>query len=127
MFVVVIPLAIFVLPALLKTLGCAFSPIELQDAGVPRASPEESKHLANEHDEHDEDDVRPSMPRRTPSNVLEEDSDLGDSWAVKADAGFAGSGNKEVGKKTGEGDGVGVLGLLYQFQKAQTEGRGPNI
>ncbi|KIW05664.1 uncharacterized protein PV09_03528 [Verruconis gallopava] len=74
-------------------------------------------------DEHDEDDVRP-LPQRTPSNILEEDSDLGDSWAVKADVGIQGSSNKE---KKAEGDGVGVLGLLYQFQKAQTEGRGVNI
>jgi autophagy-related protein 9 len=81
--------------------------------------------LDTDPDEHDEDDARP-MPQRTASNILEEDSDLGDSWAVKADAGISGSGNKES-RKAVDGDGVGVLGLLYQFQKAQTEGRGVNI
>jgi autophagy-related protein 9 len=81
--------------------------------------------LDGDPDEHDEDDARP-MPRRTPSNILEEDSELGDSWAVKADAGIAGSGNNGSAKKA-ENDGVGVLGLLYQFQKAQTEGRAGNI
>jgi autophagy-related protein 9 len=69
----------------------------------------------------DENEERP-LPRRTPSNILEEDSDIGESWAVKGDGGLEGSG----GEKKEEG-GVGVLGLLYQFQKAQTEGRKGNI
>lgn len=81
--------------------------------------------LDGDPDEHDEDDSRP-MPRRTASNILEEDSDLGDSWAVKADAGMRSSGNDGAGKKN-EGDGVGVLGLLKQFQKVQAEGRAGNI
>ena len=76
-------------------------------------------------DEHDEEDVRP-VPRRTPSNILEEDSDLGDSWAVKADAGLKSSGNNGASKKA-DNEGIGVLGLLHQFQKVQTEGRAGNI
>jgi autophagy-related protein 9 len=82
--------------------------------------------LDGDPDEHDEDDPRPGMPQRTPSNILEEDSDLGDSWLVKADAGISGNGNEASGGKV-DGDGVGVLGLLHQFQKAQTEGRGVTI
>ena len=50
---------------------------------------------------------------------------MGESWAVKADAGITGSGDGGRAKK--DGDNVGVLGLLYQFQRAQTEGRAGNI
>ena len=81
--------------------------------------------LDGDPDEHDEEDVRP-VPRRTPSNILEEDSDLGDSWAVKADAGLKSSGNNGASKKA-DNEGIGVLGLLHQFQKVQTEGRAGNI
>jgi len=81
--------------------------------------------LDGDPDEHDEDETRP-MPQRTPSNILEEDSDLGESWAVRADVGISSSGNNGNGKQP-EADGVGVLGLLYQFQKAHTEGRTRNI
>jgi len=66
-----------------------------------------------------EADETPGKPVRTSSKVMEEDSQLGDSWALRAEA-------KEATDDEGdEGDdnGVGVLGLLYQFQKAQTEGQ----
>lgn len=53
---------------------------------------------------------------KTSSKVMEEDSQLGDSWALRAEG-------KEDTDDDGADDdkGVGVLGLLYQFQKAQTE------
>ena len=57
---------------------------------------------------------------KTPSRVLEEDSELGDSWALRAE----GKEDPNAKREGVEADnGVGVLGLLYQFQKAQTEGR----
>lgn len=55
MFAVVIPLAIFVLPALLKRLGCSLLPIEVQDAGLPRVLAEERKKFANEQCQQDDD------------------------------------------------------------------------
>ena len=59
--------------------------------------------------------------QKTPSKVLDEDSELGDSWALRAGAKDDGTEQRQDGV---DGDkGVGVLGLLYQFQKAQTEGR----
>jgi autophagy-related protein 9 len=80
-------------------------------------------------DEHDEELPGPparTLPQRTPSQIIEEDSELGDSWAIKADTENDNGGVNE-GQGVPEGDAVGVLGLLYQFQKAQTEGRGINI
>ena len=57
----------------------------------------------------------------TTSRIIEEDSNLGDSWR----AGQLESDTEEMdGDSSGaDGKGAGVLGLLYQFQKAQTEGR----
>lgn len=87
-----------------------------------------SRHLAldADPDEHDEELLGPGArptARRTSSKIIEEDSDLGDSWAVKAEAGQT---NEAQGGGS-DADGVGVLGMLYQFSKAQTEGRGINI
>lgn len=79
--------------------------------------PRPSRHTLE--DDVTEADETPAQPVKTSSKVMEEDSQLGDSWTLRAEA-------KEVTDDEGdEGDdkGVGVLGLLYQFQKAQTEGQ----
>ncbi|TLD35067.1 APG9-domain-containing protein [Venturia nashicola] len=94
-----------------------------QGAQTRLRGPAASRQLALDPDEHEEEFAGPSAQprtRRTSSKIIEEDSDLGDSWAVKADAGMA----NEPQSAGSEGDGVGVLGMLYQFSKAQTEGRG---
>lgn len=57
------------------------------------------------------------MQRMPTSRIIEEDSNLGDSWRT----------TKAAQDEEDEGDdnqAPGVLGLLYQFQKRQTEGRG---
>ncbi|KAF1985884.1 APG9-domain-containing protein [Aulographum hederae CBS 113979] len=54
---------------------------------------------------------------RMSSDVIEEDSELGESWRTP-------TGDGEEDERDEEGKGAGVLGLLYQFQKAQTDGRG---
>ena len=57
--------------------------------------------------------------QKTPSKVMEDDSQLGDSWALRAEAKH----ETDDDEDDEDGKGVGVLGLLYQFQKAQTEGQ----
>lgn len=67
-------------------------------------------------------------PRRregiSSSALIDEDSNLGDSWkaakaAIASEEGRAGPSTSGPPKED-----AGVLGLLYQFQKAQTEGKG---
>ncbi|KAI9788221.1 MAG: autophagy protein atg9 [Peltula sp. TS41687] len=69
----------------------------------------------------------------TPSGsagAVGEDSSLGGSWKTTR---AGGRDNEEEEEEDDDGEGVGgdhgagVLGLLYQFQKAQTEGRGPGV
>ena len=74
-----------------------------------------------------DEDRDQDLGRRDPvssSALLEEDSGLGDSWkaakaAVASEEGRAGPSSSGPPRED-----AGVLGLLYQFQKAQTEGRG---
>jgi autophagy-related protein 9 len=88
-----------------------------------------SRHLGldADPDEHEEELLGPParpVTRRTSSKIIEEDSDLGDSWALKAQAGDPNGGQ---GGGSSEGDGVGLLGMVVQFVQAQSEGRGMNI
>jgi autophagy-related protein 9 len=103
----------------------------------PRQSPRQAPHRHRSRLDGDLEDVEESavaeeeggggiakgpVPQKTSSKVLEEDSELGDSWALRAQ----GKEEQDEGRNEDgvDGDkGVGVLGLLYQFQKAQTEGR----
>ncbi|KAI9840902.1 MAG: autophagy protein atg9 [Sclerophora amabilis] len=56
-----------------------------------------------------------------------DDSSFGDSWkTTRAATRDDEEDEEDVNALTGE-KGAGVLGLLYQFQKAQTEGRGPGV
>ena len=64
----------------------------------------------------------------TSSEGIANDSNLGGSWKTTR------AGAVEDDDRIGEGDqeatterGAGVLGLIYQFQKAQTEGRGTGV
>ena len=55
------------------------------------------------------------------------DSNLGESWKT-TQAGNVDEDNGEEGTQAVKGDkGPGVLGLVYQFSKAQTEGRGAGV
>ena len=60
---------------------------------------------------------------------MEGDNNLGDSWKMTR-GGITddddGSKTADVGNAAGD-KGTGVLGLLYQFQKAQMEGRGAGV
>lgn len=65
----------------------------------------------------------------TPSGsagAVGEDSNLGESWKTTRAAGRDNEGEDNA-EGVGGDHGAGVLGLLYQFQKAQTEGRGPGV
>lgn len=68
------------------------------------------------------DEAGPAFPMQnlTSTRIIEEDSNLGDSWRT-GEAGQLDAEEEEVIDP--ERKGGGVLGLLYQFQKAQTEGR----
>ena len=59
----------------------------------------------------------------TTSRIIEEDSNLGDSWRTSKAAQLDSDTEDVEGESEADGKGAGVLGLLYQFQKAQTEGR----
>ncbi|KAL9093563.1 MAG: hypothetical protein Q9165_003958 [Trypethelium subeluteriae] len=62
----------------------------------------------------------------TTSKMIEDDSRLGDSWTTEKPGGARGGGDdedEEDGDEDMEQGGAGMLGLLYQFQKAHTGGR----
>ena len=81
----------------------------------------------------DEEGIQPDTMQR-PGGALggsgggvELESNLGESWrTTRATAQDDEDEDEDVDAVTGE-KGAGVLGLLYQFQKAQTEGTGVNI
>ncbi|KAF2402268.1 APG9-domain-containing protein [Trichodelitschia bisporula] len=93
----------------------------------PRAPPQARQRLrgpsglvAGAGVEEEEGPVPAERTGRSEQAAVEDDSELGDSWAVRADTG----GEPERREPEAEGGaGAGVLGLLYQFQKAQAEGR----
>lgn len=70
--------------------------------------------------EEEEGHAGPSVPLHdlTTSKIMEEDSHLGDSWRTQQPA----QEDKEDEEKP-----AGVLGLIHQFSKAQTEGRGVGL
>jgi autophagy-related protein 9 len=71
------------------------------------------------------EEPRPNVPR-TASNLIEEDSELGESWLVRG--GPAEDGEEgEGGARNRRGERGGVLGMLRELQKAQTEDRGGHI
>ncbi|KAI9842223.1 MAG: autophagy protein atg9 [Thelocarpon superellum] len=70
-----------------------------------------------------------SVAASSGSGGMADDSKLGDSWkTTRATAEEEDELDEEdVDGVTGERGGAGVLGLLYQFQKAQAEGRGTGV
>lgn len=66
-------------------------------------------------------------PVRTSNKVIEEDSELGDSWRTTHGTQLDGDNDHPETGIGIESKGAGVLGLLYQFQKARTEGRGAGV
>jgi autophagy-related protein 9 len=74
-------------------------------------------------DESREDDAGRSAINRAAdfSRIVEEDNNLGESWRTTLAAQLDGEGNDVDSERIDKG--AGVLGLLYQFQKAQTEGK----
>jgi len=64
---------------------------------------------------------------RTSNKVIEEDSELGDSWRTTHAAQLDGDDDHRENRVEIDSKGAGVLGLLYQFQRARTEGRGAGV
>ncbi|KZF21871.1 autophagy-related protein 9 [Xylona heveae TC161] len=59
---------------------------------------------------------------------LATESNLGESWkTTRAGTGEVDEGEGEEAEALAGDKGAGVLGLIYQFQKAQTEGRGTGV
>lgn len=88
-------------------------------------------HLA-EYDEDDEGEGQASLSPQKPitsSVIMEGDSNLGNSWKMTMGGNPGDDDGSEIADITNSaGDkGIGVLGLLYQFQKAQIEGRGATV
>ncbi|KAI9653826.1 MAG: autophagy protein atg9 [Alyxoria varia] len=92
--------------------------------GAPR-----SPRRIGEEDDTDADEQTAHDDPITSSAIIEADSNLGDSWKV-AQAAASNGGDERSNFQGASGNGgqggqdAGVLGLLYQFQKAHTEGRG---
>ena len=66
------------------------------------------------------------LQQPTTSKTIEDDSRLGDSWTAERPGGLRGVDDDDSGEGADDGtdhNGTGVLGLLYQFQKAHTGGR----
>lgn len=61
------------------------------------------------------------------SVAFDEDSSLGDSWKTTMAAGSGGPSRTPDQANGAAGNDNGVLGLLYEFQRAQTEGRGVDV
>jgi autophagy-related protein 9 len=94
----------------------------------PRTSPRQAPHARTgrttgvSRHQADLEEERPPV-QRTSSAIIEEDSELGDSWAVRADAGEdAGRRGEDVPTA-----GDGIMALVKQFTNVQTRGRGINI
>jgi autophagy-related protein 9 len=72
----------------------------------------------------------PNIPR-TSSNLIEEDSELGDSWLLRGGLAEENEANLSGGERERDrdrrGERGGVLGMLRELQKAQTEDRGGHI
>jgi autophagy-related protein 9 len=79
--------------------------------------------------ENDEDEELPPKPAMSGNsgNLDEEQSHLGESWKISK-AGAVDDGEDGVrGPAANAETGAGILGLVYQFSKAQTEGRAAGV
>lgn len=80
----------------------------------------------------DEEEASPEATQQsegiTSSGGMANDSNLGESWkTTRAGALDDDNGDEEDVREVAAEKGAGVLGLIYQFQKAQTEGRGTGV
>lgn len=77
---------------------------------------------AEEHDSSQPQQAKQQIPY-TPISLIEEDSELGESWLLRG-----GEGTDEAQRPISDkGQRGGVLGMLKELQKAQTEDRGGHI
>ena len=95
----------------------------------PRQAPQSAaaRFRSRQHPVSDMDEVIEGMgnahPRPTTSRILEEDSELGDSWRTDKAADV----DEDMGGAPKNAEAPGVLGMLMGFQKAHAEGRGVGI
>ncbi|TKA62511.1 hypothetical protein B0A49_09228, partial [Cryomyces minteri] len=61
------------------------------------------------------------------SRLIEEDSNLGDSWKTTRGGDLDSDTDGDNAKAMDEAKGGGVLGLIYQFSKARTDNRGGTV
>ncbi|EON63863.1 hypothetical protein W97_03091 [Coniosporium apollinis CBS 100218] len=97
---------------------------------APRTRQRSRRRPLAEADELDEElEAGPSAQQHpiSVSNAVDEEDGLGDSWRTTR-AAQSGGNHEDEDTDTGDGGkGAGVLGMLYQFQKAQTDGRGVGV
>ena len=79
-----------------------------------------------EGDQEEEEDLERQEHVAESGGDVIDDSNLGDSWKTTR-AGAVDEGTDTDGQTTLGDKGPGVLGLVYQFSKAQTEGRGTGV
>jgi len=65
--------------------------------------------------------------QRTSSGLIDEDSELGDSWLLRGGVPPDEDAARRDAEMNGAGHGAGVLGMLFELQKAQKESRGGHI
>jgi autophagy-related protein 9 len=65
--------------------------------------------------------------QRTSSGLIDEDSELGDSWLLRGGVPPDEDAARREAEMNGAGHGAGVLGMLFELQKAQKESRGGHI
>jgi autophagy-related protein 9 len=65
--------------------------------------------------------------QRTSSGLIDEDSELGDSWLLRGGVPLEEDPNRRDVEIDGAGHGNGVLGMLRELQKAQKDGRAGHI
>jgi len=80
-------------------------------------------HLEAEEMEEERNVNRASKQANVLGDPIEEDSELGDSWRTTKAAHDDADDGRGVGRRPVD-NGAGVLGIIYQFQKAQTDARG---
>ncbi|KAI9874275.1 MAG: autophagy protein atg9 [Pleopsidium flavum] len=104
-----------------RTLSRPSTQSRFRQAGRPLSDPIE-----------DEEEALPETTQQpdgiTSSGGMANDSNLGESWkTTRAGALDNDNGDEEDVREATSEKGAGVLGLIYQFQKAQTEGRGTGV
>jgi len=107
-----------------RTLSRPSTQSRFRQGGRPLTNPIE--------DEEEEEAALPEAAHQsegiTSSEGIANDSNLGESWKMtRAGAVEEDDDGVEGVREVGAEQGAGVLGLIYQFQRAQTEGRGTGV